>query len=154
MYHCVKFHGYLVEVCSPKSPIVGQYCAVFEEGLGRVIVDLYTSCPECPMIYSSAESWNYSKCVETILKTTTYQTYQTPKYAAETNHSKGNSAIMNENNDISTVTVTSAENKILTTSGICKTEHTIHKYAIVFAIIFIMVLVGLLVYYKRKRRPS
>lgn len=38
--------------------IQGQYCAVFEEGLGRVIVDLYTSCPECPMIYSSAESWN------------------------------------------------------------------------------------------------
>lgn len=38
--------------------IEGQYCAVFEERLGRVIVDLYTNCPECPMIYSSAESWN------------------------------------------------------------------------------------------------
>lgn len=37
--------------------IQGQYCAVFEEGLGRVIVDLYTNCPECPMIYSSDESW-------------------------------------------------------------------------------------------------
>lgn len=24
VYHCVKFDGYLVEVCSPKSPIVGM----------------------------------------------------------------------------------------------------------------------------------
>lgn len=46
---------------------------------------------------------------------TIYQTYQTPKDAAETYLSKENSATMNENNDIGTVTVTSAENNIITT---------------------------------------
>lgn len=44
-----------------------------------------------------------------------YQTYQTPKDAAETYLSQENSATMIENNDISTMTVTSAENNIITT---------------------------------------
>lgn len=44
-----------------------------------------------------------------------YQTYRTLKDATETYLSQGNSATMIENNDISKVTVTSAENKILTT---------------------------------------
>lgn len=44
-----------------------------------------------------------------------YQTYQTPKDAAETYLSQKNSATMIENNDISNVTVTSAENDIITT---------------------------------------
>lgn len=56
-----------------------------------------------------------SKCLEKTLKTMIYQTYQTPKDAAETFLSQGNSATMIENNDISTVTVTSAENNIITT---------------------------------------
>lgn len=56
-----------------------------------------------------------SKCLEKTLKMMIYQTYQTPKDAAETYLSQENSATMIENNDISTVTVTSAENNIITT---------------------------------------
>lgn len=56
-----------------------------------------------------------SKCLEKTLKMMIYQTYRTLKDATETYLSQGNSATMIENNDISKVTVTSAENKILTT---------------------------------------
>lgn len=37
--------------------IVGQYCSVYEKGLGRVSVDLFRNCSECPLIYNSTESW-------------------------------------------------------------------------------------------------
>lgn len=56
-----------------------------------------------------------SKCFEKTLKMMIYQTYQPTKDATETYLSQGISATMNENNDISTVTVTSAENNIITT---------------------------------------
>lgn len=74
VYHCVRFEGKLVEVCSPKRQIPGHYCTVLEEGIGRVTVDLFNPCPECPCIYSSDESLKYSTCVQTTMKTATFQT--------------------------------------------------------------------------------
>lgn len=74
VYHCIRFGGRLVEVCAPRSSIAGHYCAVFEEGIGRVIVDYFIHCPECPSIYSSNESFKYSKCVQTTMKAPTFQT--------------------------------------------------------------------------------
>lgn len=70
LYHCVKSKKVLVEVCSPKFRVIcghqsGGCCAVFEEGLGRVIIDFNIICPECPSNYFSDKTSKYSTCVET-----------------------------------------------------------------------------------------
>lgn len=70
VYHCVRFKTNLVEVCAPNLRIVCVYesggcCAVFEEGLGRVIVDTNNHCQDCPWNYYSNETSKYSTCVRT-----------------------------------------------------------------------------------------
>nr|XP_034335203.1 uncharacterized protein LOC117692182 [Crassostrea gigas] len=69
VYHCVRFITDLVEVCAPNLRIVcdhksGGCCAVFEEGLGRVIVDPNSHCQDCPWHYHSNETSKYSACVQ------------------------------------------------------------------------------------------
>lgn len=69
VYHCIRFKTDLVEVCAPNLRIVCEYksgcCAVFEEGLGRVIVDPNSHCQDCPWHYYSNETSKYSACVQT-----------------------------------------------------------------------------------------
>lgn len=69
VYHCIRFKTDLVEVCAPNLRIVCEYksgcCAVFEEGLGRVIVDPNNHCQDCPWHYYSNETSKYSTCVQT-----------------------------------------------------------------------------------------
>lgn len=100
VYHCVRFKTILVEVCAPNLRIVcgkesGGCCAVFEEGLGQVIVDPNSHCQDCPWHYYSNETSKYSTCVQTP------QTYKSSKEhrASFTEHrvTVGETNISNEN---------------------------------------------------------
>lgn len=63
VYHCVRYNDDLVEVCAPRRLITGSYCAVFDNGIGRVIEDFSRPCLECPFKYPSADAMNYSSCM-------------------------------------------------------------------------------------------
>lgn len=72
VYHCVRYKTKLVEVCAPRlhivcghKPELGGCCAVFEDGLGRVVIDFNIICHECPMAYYSDKTTKYSTCVQT-----------------------------------------------------------------------------------------
>lgn len=70
VYHCVRSKTDLVEVCAPNLRIVcghksGGCCAEFQEGLGRVTIDLKYHCQDCPSHYYSNETSKYSACVQT-----------------------------------------------------------------------------------------
>lgn len=64
-YHCVKFENGLAEVCAPRSVITGECCALYDEGIGRVIEDYSRPCPDCPFQYSSDAFLKNSPCVKT-----------------------------------------------------------------------------------------
>lgn len=64
VYHCVRYNHDLVEVCAPRRLITGSYCAVFDNGIGRVIEDFSRPCSECPFKYPSADAMNYSSCMK------------------------------------------------------------------------------------------
>nr|XP_034331408.1 uncharacterized protein LOC117690809 isoform X2 [Crassostrea gigas] len=64
VYHCVRSKDGIVEVCAPRRVIKGNYCAVFDKGIGRVVEDFSRPCPECPFKYQSADFVNYPACVK------------------------------------------------------------------------------------------
>lgn len=64
-YHCVKFEDGLAEVCAPRSVITGECCALYDEGLGRVIEDYSRPCSDCPFQYSSDAFLKDLPCVIT-----------------------------------------------------------------------------------------
>lgn len=64
-YHCVKFEDKPAEVCAPRSVITGECCALYDEGLGRVIEDYNRPCSDCPFQYLSDAFLKDSQCVIT-----------------------------------------------------------------------------------------
>lgn len=64
-YHCVKFEDKPAEVCAPRSVITGECCALYDEGLGRVIEDYSRPCSNCPFQYLSDAYLKDSACVIT-----------------------------------------------------------------------------------------
>lgn len=70
VYHCLRFETKLGEVCSPVRLIKGSCCVEFNRGIGRVIEDFTSSCPECPFVYNSNMAHKYHSCVKTPTTTT------------------------------------------------------------------------------------
>lgn len=64
VYHCVRFKDKLAEVCAPRHIITGKCCALYDEGLGRVVEDYDRPCSECSFRYRSDDAVKYSKCTE------------------------------------------------------------------------------------------
>lgn len=67
VYHCVRFKDRLAEVCAPRHIITGKCCALYDEGLGRVVEDYSKPCSDCSYRYQSDDVVKYSKCIETNL---------------------------------------------------------------------------------------
>lgn len=61
-YHCARYKEYLVEVCTPTGFIRGKCCAMYEDGIGRVIEDYSRECVSCPFKYRSNDSFKYTEC--------------------------------------------------------------------------------------------
>lgn len=61
-YHCARYKESLVEVCTPLGFIRGKCCAMYEDGIGRVIEDYSRECSECPFKYQSDDSIKYAEC--------------------------------------------------------------------------------------------
>lgn len=138
LYHCVRSIEDLVEVCAPRWHIIGQYCSVYEKGLGRVSVDLFRNCSECPLIYNSTESWIYSKCLKTNPETRTYQT--STVVTKTTLENKVDTFIyrINETNNLTATT----ENASQPTRKIEDFKPVKYIYVIGLAVLCIMLLVG------------
>lgn len=64
VYHCVRSEEMLVEVCAPRSFIIGRCCPVYNVILGRVIEDYSKRCTKCPFQYESDECVNNEECVQ------------------------------------------------------------------------------------------
>lgn len=95
VYHCVRFREELVEVCAPRGLITGFCCALFEEGLGRVVEDYFHPCLGCPFVYQSDDASKYSKCVESKRKTPTLCRYERHTTLADKSNSIGTSKAWN-----------------------------------------------------------
>lgn len=67
-YHCVRYKGRLVEVCSERTQISGKCCSIFEDGLGRVAEDNTKPCHKCDFHYFSDEL--VSECLTPAMITT------------------------------------------------------------------------------------
>lgn len=61
-YHCVRYNKSIVEVCSERVTLTGEYCNIFEEGIERVAEDLYERCFKCQFQRDSDEI--FSECVK------------------------------------------------------------------------------------------
>lgn len=73
-YHCVRENeDSFVEVCAPNQYIIGGFCPVYEENVGRVVEDYNTPCFDCHKGYDSYDYFKYSECVQT-REVSTYQT--------------------------------------------------------------------------------
>ncbi|XP_062616919.1 uncharacterized protein LOC134278635, partial [Saccostrea cucullata] len=61
-YHCVlndRGTGF-VEVCSPVTKIIGEFCAEYNDGLGGIQPQKQKSCMgTCPFVYNSTASYKY-----------------------------------------------------------------------------------------------
>lgn len=73
MYMSERMLGYSVFTVKPRCQIhftvnvfffQGSYCAVFDNGIGRVIEDFSRPCSECPFKYPSADAMN---CISYLL---------------------------------------------------------------------------------------
>lgn len=74
VYHCVRFGDKLVEVCAPRNLITGSCCAVFDDGIGRVVEDYFNPCLDCPFIYQSDDVIKYPNCLKsTSTRQSTYR---------------------------------------------------------------------------------
>lgn len=65
VYHCVRYRERLAEVCAPRRVITGKCCALYDDGLGRVVADYSRPCSECSFKYQSDDALNYTKCLKT-----------------------------------------------------------------------------------------
>lgn len=65
VYHCVRYRERLAEVCAPRHVITGKCCALYDNGLGRVVEDYSRPCSECSFRYQSDDALNYPKCLKT-----------------------------------------------------------------------------------------
>lgn len=65
VYHCVRNKERLAEVCAPRHVITGKCCALYDDGLGRVVEDYNRPCSECSFRYQSDDALNYPKCLKT-----------------------------------------------------------------------------------------
>uniref|UniRef100_A0A8W8JLY6 Uncharacterized protein n=1 Tax=Magallana gigas TaxID=29159 RepID=A0A8W8JLY6_MAGGI len=87
VYHCVRFREELVEVCTPRGLITGFCCALFDEGVGRVVEDYFNPCSDCPFVYQSDDVSKYSKCVGKKKDTSTPGRYKKYTAIADEKHS-------------------------------------------------------------------
>ncbi|XP_078334640.1 uncharacterized protein LOC144625901 isoform X2 [Crassostrea virginica] len=95
VYHCVRFSSKLVEVCAPRGLITGGCCALFDDGLGRVVADFYNQCTECPFRYFSNETLLYSSCV----RRTLIPTFKTKMHSKEDAKRENNSISTEKHNE-------------------------------------------------------
>lgn len=95
VYHCVRFREELVEVCAPRGLITGFCCALFDEGLGRVVEDYFHPCSGCPFVYQSDDASTYSNCVESKRETSTLGRYKKHTTIAEESNSIDTSKALN-----------------------------------------------------------
>lgn len=65
VYHCVRYRERLAEVCAPRHVITGKCCALYDDGLGRVVEDYSRPCSECSFRYQSDDILNDPKCLKT-----------------------------------------------------------------------------------------
>lgn len=70
VYHCARYKESLVEVCAPRHVITGKCCALYDDGLGRVVEDYSRPCLECSFRYQSDDPLNYGKCFKTSVNNT------------------------------------------------------------------------------------
>lgn len=63
VYHCVNYKDGLAEVCAPRDQITGFCCALYDEGVGRVVEDYNRPCSNCSFRYSSDNIVKYPQCV-------------------------------------------------------------------------------------------
>lgn len=94
VYHCVRFREELVEVCAPRGLITGFCCALFDEGVGRVVEDYFHPCSDCPFVYQSDDGSKYSKCVGSIIETSTAGRYKKHTTIADRNNSIETSTVL------------------------------------------------------------
>ncbi|XP_052691565.1 uncharacterized protein LOC128169472 [Crassostrea angulata] len=170
IYHCFGYNESFVEVCAPISRIVGNFCVLFDYGVGRILPDYNKPCPECPSIYSSNESSTYLSCVAPILSTSTTKTvFDSTSDLAKSNNLKEKPAkghnirlISNLPERTNSARLTS-EPLVTSTRFMIPGNDTIHTrenssdsaemYIIIIGSIFIMIVVGF-VLYKIKTRSS
>lgn len=94
VYHCVRFREELVEVCAPRGLITGFCCALFDEGVGRVVEDYFNPCSDCPFVYQSDDVSKYSKCVGKKKDTSTPGRYKKYTAIADKNNSFETSKVL------------------------------------------------------------
>lgn len=63
VYHCVNYKDGLAEVCAPRDQITGFCCALYDEGVGRVVEDYNRPCSNCSFRYPSDNIVKYPQCV-------------------------------------------------------------------------------------------
>lgn len=63
VYHCVSYKKGLAEVCAPRDQITGFCCALYDEGVGRVVEDYTRPCSNCSFRYPSDNIVKYPQCI-------------------------------------------------------------------------------------------
>lgn len=63
VYHCVNYKDGLAEVCAPRDQITGFCCALYDEGVGRVVEDYNRPCSNCSFRYPSDNIVKYPQCI-------------------------------------------------------------------------------------------
>uniref|UniRef100_K1QDB1 Uncharacterized protein n=1 Tax=Magallana gigas TaxID=29159 RepID=K1QDB1_MAGGI len=53
----------LAEVCAPRDQITGFCCALYDEGVGRVVEDYTRPCSNCSFRYPSDNIVKYPQCI-------------------------------------------------------------------------------------------
>lgn len=173
-YHCVKFEDGLAEVCAPRSVITGRCCALYDEGLGRVIEDYSRPCSDCPFQYSSDAFVKDSSCVITTatefsnppLRETTivYMSNTTFKGTATTSITPCNknmrrgkrtagceSSSTQDTVDESELPGSSTDKMFEQSEQIPKTGSDAIKLTAAIIVVFIIILFAVICFYKRKR---
>lgn len=148
VYHCIRYEGDLVEVCSPRTKITGGFCAKFDKSVGRVVEDLSLTCSECPNNYDSDD---YSKCVITTKKKSTFQTPIRQTADSSTTLHKLDKASTED----AYCDEQSCPNEPIKTSTEISDQGQVDKYDttyfFVFTLVFVICLVGIMCYRRNKR---
>lgn len=141
VYHCVRYRERLVEVCAPRHVITGKCCALYDDGLGRVVEDYSRPCSECSFKYQSDDALNYPKCLKTSSNHTNVDENTRTKCDKQLERRKRDADCSgNKENDSDTI------------EGNGSSKYTNFVAPIVASVVFLIVMIGVGAYLIQKCR--
>lgn len=143
VYHCVSYKDGLAEVCAPRDQITGFCCALYDEGVGRVVEDYNRPCTNCSFRYPSDNIVKYPQCI--VPPKTTFSDSDT-KGHTPCHKERGRGKRMAECNSDVNENAGELDEIGFPVEG--------YLYIIAPAVIFIICFTTVIIYWKRKKKYS